>query len=305
MKESAWIWKNGELLAWEKATTHVLTHALHYGTAVFEGIRAYRTEKGPAIFRGREHFTRLIHSANIYQMPPPYTAEELEEAAKQLIKVNQHHSCYIRPLYYYGYRELGVNPEGNPVDAVIAAWEWTAYHGEKASEQGIRCKMSSWCRIESRILPTHAKCTANYANSVLAKREALDCGYDEAILLNMAGNVSEGTGENLFLVKEGKVFTPPDSDGPLPGITRETVRQIAKDLAIPCTSKSIARDELFLADELFFTGTAAEVTPIREVDGRMIGNGRRGAITETIQQRYFAIVHGQEEAYHKWLTFVD
>jgi branched-chain amino acid aminotransferase len=302
MKATEFIWKNGDYVPWAEATTHVLSHALHYGTGVFEGVRAYDTAKGPAIFRAQLHYDRIIDSARIIEMKSPYTAQELLDATKTLIVKNKLKSCYIRPILFFGYGEMGLNPGNNPVDAVIAAWEWGTYLGEEGLKKGIRCKISSWARLDSRIVPPLAKSTANYLNSALAKREALSCGFDEAILLNLNGTVAEGPGENLFLVKNGCLYTNSPSDCALQGITCQSVIQIAKDLGIPFEFKSMIRDELFLADELFFSGTAAEVTPIREIDGRVIGSGSRGSITEIIQNKFFDIVAGKDDKYSDWLT---
>ena len=302
MKPTAYIWKNGQLIPWHEATTHVMTHALHYGTGVFEGIRAYQTDSGPAIFRAQEHFTRLVNSGKIYQMALPYSAEELIQATRLLIQENKLQSCYIRPLAYYGYGAMGLNPGKNPIDTIIAAWEWGSYLGEEGLKAGIRCKMSSWARIDSRALPPLAKSTANYANSALAKMEALSCGFDEAILLNINGYVSEGPGENIFVIKDNQLFSPPPSDSALLGITADSAIQIAKSLGIPFSFRSMIRDELFVADELFFTGTAAEVTPIREIDGRVIGSGKRGPITEKIQTKFFEVVQGKTPEFSHWLT---
>ncbi len=304
MEKSEKIWMNGELIPWDEARVHVLTHALHYGTGVFEGIKCYETVKGPAIFRLREHMQRLLNSAKIYQMPIPYTLDELYFAAKETVKINDLNSCYIRPIAFYGYGEMGVNPRKNKVDVSIIVWKWGAYLGEEGIEKGIRVMISSWQRIDSRSLPTHAKATANYANSVLAKLEAIDLGFDEAIMLNSHGNLCEGSGENLFIIKDGVLITPPPSAGALPGITRNSAMTVASDLGIPVETRDILREELILADEAFFTGTAAEVTPIREVDGRPIGNNGRGEITEKIQTKFFDIVNGKDERYYKWLDFV-
>ncbi len=302
MKPTPYIWKNGELIPWEEAQVHVLTHALHYGTGVFEGVRAYKTAQGPAIFKAKAHYDRLINSGKIYQMNLPYSSDELIEATKLLIRENKLDACYIRPLCYYGYGAMGLHPGKNPIDTIIAAWEWGSYLGEEGLEKGIRCKMSSWTRIDSRILPPLAKSTANYANSALAKMEALSCGFDEAILLNLNGNVAEGPGENIFMIKDGAIYSPPASDNALLGITAQTAIELAKDLNIPISFKSIIRDELFIADELFFTGTAAEITPIREIDGRIIGSGKRGPLTEKIQTRFFDAVKGNMPQYVSWLT---
>jgi branched-chain amino acid aminotransferase len=305
MKPTKYIWKNGKLIPWAEATTHVLTHALHYGTGVFEGIRAYKTPTGSAIFKATEHNQRLLDSAKIYKMDTDITVDELTEATKTLLHENSLKGCYIRPLIYYSYGEMGLNPGKNPIDVIIAAWEWGTYLGEEGLKSGIRCKMSSWARLDSRILPPLAKCTANYANSVLAKMEALQCGYDEAILLNINGTIAEGPGENIFMIKEGKLYTTAPSDGALQGITCKTIIQIAEDMGIEVITKSMIRDELFLADELFFTGTAAEVTPIREIDERIIGSGARGPMTEKLQTAYFKIVKGEDPKYNHWLTHVQ
>ncbi|RAP39216.1 branched chain amino acid aminotransferase [Candidatus Marinamargulisbacteria bacterium SCGC AAA071-K20] len=302
MKTTEFIWKNGKLVPWAEATTHVLSHALHYGTGVFEGVRAYDTANGPSIFRAKLHFDRLIDSAKIIEMKSLFTSTQLLDATKDLIVQNKLKSCYIRPLLYFGYGEMGLNPGNNPVDAVIAAWEWGTYLGEEGLKNGIRCKISSWARLDSRIMPPLAKSTANYLNSALAKREAVSCGFDEAILLNINGTIAEGPGENLFLVKNGCLYTNSAADCALQGITSQSIIQVAKDLGIPFEYKSMIRDELFLADELFFTGTAAEVTPIREIDGRIIGSGKRGSITETIQNKFFEIVSGKDTKYSDWLT---
>ena len=304
MRSSTFIWKNGELILWENATTHVLTHALHYGTSVFEGIRAYKTEKGPAIFRALEHYNRLQDSGKLIYMNIPYSSQEFIEATKHLIAENQLDSCYIRPTCYFGFKEMGLNPSKNPVDTIIAAWEWGTYLGEEGLEKGIRCKISSYTRIDSRIVPPHAKSAANYLNSGLAKQEALRCGFDEAILLNSNGLIAEGPGENLFMVKDGILYSPPASDCALKGITAQTIIDCADHLGIPFVYKSLIRDEILTADELFFTGTAAEVTPIREIDGITIGSGKRGEITTALQTLFFDCVHGKKTLNPDWLTFV-
>lgn len=304
MKPTKYIWKNNEFIPWELATTHVLTHALHYGTGVFEGIRAYSTSRGTAIFRASDHYQRLIESAIIYQMPIPYSEIEFIQATRELIKKNELSSCYIRPLIYRGYGVMGLNPKHAPIDTIIAAWEWGTYLGEEGLKKGIRCQISSWRRIDSQIMPTLAKCTANYANSVLAKQEALNCGFDEAIMLNMSGTISEGPGENLFMVMGNTLVTPHLTDAVLMGITAQSVIQIAKDLGFTIVTRSIPREELFIADELFFTGTAAEVTPIREIDGRIIKSKGRGPVTQKIQSKFFDVVQGKDERYLPWLTFV-
>jgi len=302
MITTPWIWKNGNFIKWEDATTHVLTHALHYGTAVFEGIRAYETPNGPAIFQAKAHYQRLLDSAKIYLMPQTYDVDTLIKVTQDLLGRNGLSSYYIRPLLYAGYGKMGMTPGQNPTDLIIAAWGWGSYLGEEGLESGIRCKISSWNRIDARTLPPLAKCTANYANSILAKQEALSCGFDEAILLNLNGTVSEGPGENIFLIKNGEIFTPPASDAALLGITAQSVMQMAKDFGYKISYRSISRDELYIADELFFTGTAAEITPIREIDGRIIGAGNRGPITTHIQSEFFKIVKGQNPNYSHWLT---
>ncbi|MFP4641704.1 MAG: branched-chain amino acid transaminase [Dehalococcoidia bacterium] len=304
MNKAKTIWLNGELIPWEQATVHVLTHALHYGTAVFESIRCYETSEGPALFRTREHMQRLLNSAKIYQMKIPYSLDELCEAVKKVVNANQFRECYVRPIAFYGFNEMGVNPRNNPVDVSCVAWEWGAYLGDEGIEKGIRCKISSWQRVDSRMLPTLSKASANYANSVLAKLEALDAGFDEAIMLNSNGRLCEGSGENLFIIKDGTLITPPPSSGALIGITMNSVIAIAQDMGIPFANKELTREELFLADEAFLTGTAAEITPIREVDGRPIGNNGRGEITTRIQSKFFDVVRGKDKQYNHWLDFL-
>jgi branched-chain amino acid aminotransferase len=295
---------DGKLVPWDDAKVHVLTHALHYGTGVFEGIRCYETQRGPAIFRLADHVRRMVESSKIYLMKLPYSEQQLSDAIIQTIRANKLKECYIRPIAYYGYGEMGLNPLKNPVEVAIAAYPWGTYLGEEGLRKGVRCKVSSWCRLDPRVLPPLAKATANYLNSVLAKVEALQTGYDEAIVLSTSGTVSEGPGENIFIVKNGELITPWIATGPLQGITMASVKQIAKDFGIRIVEREVLREELFLADEAFFTGTAAEITPIREIDGRIIGEGRRGPITEKIQSKFFEIVHGKDPAYEKWLTFV-
>jgi len=295
---------DGKLVPWDDAKVHVLTHALHYGTGVFEGIRCYETQRGPAIFRLADHVRRMVESSKIYLMKLPYSEQQLSDAIIQTIRANKLKECYIRPIAYYGYGEMGLNPLKNPVEVAIAAYPWGTYLGEEGLRKGVRCKVSSWCRLDPRVLPPLAKATANYLNSVLAKVEALQTGYDEAIVLSTSGTVSEGPGENIFIVKNGELITPWIATGPLQGITMASVKQIAKDFGISIVEREVLREELFLADEAFFTGTAAEITPIREIDGRIIGEGRRGPITEKIQSKFFEIVRGKDPAYEKWLTFV-
>jgi branched-chain amino acid aminotransferase len=298
------IWMDGRFVDWDEAKIHVLTHALHYATAVFEGIRCYNTVKGPAIFRLIDHVNRLFNSAKMHMMKIPFSTEEITKAIKDTVKINKIKECYIRPIVYYGYAEMGLNPRKNPVNVAIAAWPWGTYLGEEGLKKGVRCKISSWIRIDTRTLPPLAKSTANYLNSVFAKLEALDCGYDEAILLNMAGQIAEGPGENIFIVKDGCLVTPPRSSGALYGYTMDSVKELAADSSIPVMEREVIRDELFMADEAFFTGTAAELTPIREVDGRTIGSGSVGPITKRLQDRFFNVVRGKESRYEKWVDLV-
>jgi branched-chain amino acid aminotransferase len=293
------------LVPWDEAKVHVLTHALHYGTGVFEGIRCYETQSGPAIFRLSDHVRRLMDSAKIYLMKLPYSEQQVFDAIAQTVRANKLKECYIRPIVYYGYGEMGLNPLRNPVDFAVAAYPWGTYLGEEGLRKGVRCKVSSWCRLDPRVLPPLAKATANYLNSVLAKVEALQSGYDEAIVLTTSGTVSEGPGENLFLIEDGELITPWIATGPLQGITMASIKQIARDQGMRISEREVLREELFLADEVFFTGTAAEVTPIREIDGRIIGNGARGPITERLQANFFEIIRGKDPKYAKWLTYVE
>ena len=297
------IWMDGELIPWKKANVHVLTHTLHYGLGVFEGIRCYQTAKGPAVFRLRDHIRRLENSAKLVGMKLPYSVDKLMRATKETIKANRIEECYIRPIAFYGYGAMGLNPEGAPVNVAIAVWPWETYLGEEGLEKGVRAKISPWVRIDPRILPPQAKLVANYANSIFAKRDALASGYDEAILLNLKGFVTEGPGENVFIVKGGKLITPPLSSGALEGITRDSIIKIARDEGIDFEEREISRDELYEADEAFFTGTAAEVTPIREVDDKPIGKGR-GKITEKLQRVFFNVVRGMVPKYEGWLDYV-
>ena len=298
------IWMDGKLVPWKKANVHVLTHTLHYGLGVFEGIRCYKTPEGPAVFRLKDHMKRLEDSAKLVGMKLPYSVAKLVRAVKETIRANRIEECYIRPIVYYGYGVMGLNPKGSKVNAAIAVWPWGTYLGEKGLERGVRAKISPWRRIHPSILPPQAKVVANYANSILAKVDALKSGYDEAILLNMDGNVAEGPGENLFIVKGGKLITPPLSSGALGGITRDSIIKIARDEGIDFEERDISREELYGADEAFFTGTAAEVTPIREIDGKPIGKGKRGEITERLQRIFFNAVRGKEPKYALWLDYV-
>lgn len=298
------IWMDGQLIDWRAAQVHVLTHTLHYGCGAFEGVRAYKTDKGTAIFRLQEHTERLMNSAKILRMKLPFSADALNEAQKEVIRANKLESCYIRPLVWIGSEGLGVSPHANSVRAMVAAWAWGAYLGEEGMKRGIRVKTSSYTRHHVNVTMTQAKTVSNYTNSILAVLEAQEDGYEEAILLDPAGFVSEGSGENLFLVKNGVVYTPDLSAGALNGITRNTVLHICKDLGLDVVQKRITRDECYIADELFFTGTAAEVTPIREYDRVQIGEGSRGPVTTRIQNAFFDIVSGRNPKYAHWLTLV-
>jgi branched-chain amino acid aminotransferase len=296
------IWMNGEFVAWEDAKVHVLTHAIHYGTGVFEGIRAYDTERGSAIFRHQDHLDRLERSAAFYYMELPFSKEELREATHELIGRNGFKSCYIRPLVYRGYGPMGLDPLENPVDAMIAVWEWGVYLGEEGKRDGIRAKVSSWRRISPDSLIPHAKASGQYLNSVLAKIESKKAGYDEAILLDSRGGVCEGTGENVFVIKDDVIATPGHAASILDGINRKSVIQIAEDLGFEVDVRDVARSELALADEVFLTGTAAELVPVREIDDIEIGPP--GPITRQIQQVFDDALHGRAERYAEWLDVV-
>jgi branched-chain amino acid aminotransferase len=294
------IWMNGELIAWEDAKVHVLTHCLHYGTGVFEGIRAYETERGPAIFRNAEHIDRLFKSAELYYMPIPYTREEIRAATHELIARNGLPACYLRPIVFRGTGPMGLNPLDAPVDVVIAAWPWGAYLGDGAKENGVRAKVSSWRRISPDSLIPHAKASGQYLNSVLAKIESLKAGYEEGILLDAHGHVCEGTGENIFVVRNGTIYTPPQTAGILDGINRGAVMQIARDEGFELVERDIARAELYLADEVFLTGTAAELTPVREIDDHVVADGTPGPVTRTLQRVVEDALHGRDPRYTAW-----
>jgi len=299
------IWMDGEFVDWEEAQVHVLTHGLHYGTGVFEGVRCYDTERGPAIFRWEEHLERLYDSARPYDLEIPYEPEELTEATLELIRREELDSCYIRPIAFYGYGMLGLNPGECPEQVAIAVWPWGAYLGEEALEEGVDVAVSSWRKHASSQIPTTSKTTGAYVNSVLASIEAKGNGYVEAILLNKEGNVAEGPGENLFLVRDGEIYTPGLAESNLDGITRRSVVEIARDLGYTVHDEAtVSRGELYTADELFFSGTAAEVTPIRSVDDNAIGAGTKGPVTDEIQTRFFEVVEGAPEDYDDWFTFV-
>ncbi len=296
------IWLNGEFVDWDKAQVHVLTHALHYGSGVFEGIRAYETPRGTAVFRLTEHMERLMDSSKVYMMPVPYSVEELVEATKELIKINKLKSCYIRPIVYRGYGEMGLNPLNSPVDVAIAMWSWGTYLGDDGLENGIKAMISSFRRIDPNSLPPAAKATGQYINSILAKIEAIYSNYEEAIMLDSRGFISEGTGENIFVVKNGVLRTPSTASSILEGITRNTVIELAKDMDFEVVERDLVRSDLFLADEIFITGTAAEITPIREVDKREIG--KPGPITVALQEKFFTVVKGEYDKYLHWLEHV-
>ncbi len=297
------IWHDGKLVPWREATTHVLTHSLHYGLAVFEGLRAYKTVDGTAIFRLKEHTDRLFNSAHIYMMKMPYDKETLMEAHKEVVRANKLESCYLRPIAFYGSEKMGVSPKGAQVHVSIAAWPWGAYLGEEGLAKGIRVKTSSYARHHVNVSMCRAKYSGTYANSILANMEATEHGYDEALLLDVDGFVAEGAGENLFVVKDGQIYEPEIASA-LVGITRATVIQLAKELGYEVKAKRLTRDDLYIADEAFFTGTAAEVTPIRELDSRLIGTGRRGPVTEKIQSLFFDVVNGRVPAHRDWLAKV-
>ncbi len=297
------IWMDGKLVPWRDATTHVLTHSLHYGLSVFEGVRAYKTAQGTAIFRLKEHTQRLINSAHIYMMKIPYSCEQLMEAQKEVVRANKLESCYLRPIAFYGSEKMGVSPRGAAVHVAIAAWPWGAYLGEEGLEKGIRVKTASFSRHHVNVTMPRAKLASTYANSILANLEATQDGYDEALLLDTMGFVAEGAGENIFVIKNGTIYEPQLTSG-LAGITRETVIRMANDLGYQVVSKPITRDDIYIADEAFFTGTAAEVTPIRELDNRTIGEGKRGPITTKLQARFFDLVNGRLPEYADWLAQV-
>ena len=305
MIESELIWHNGEFVAWEDAKVHVLTHGLHYGTGVFEGIRCYETERGSAIFRHLDHLQRLERSASLYYMDLPYSVEQLRSASHELISRNGLASCYIRPIAYRGYGHMGLNPLEAPVDVSIAVWPWGNYLGEEGTRNGIRAKVSSWERIGSRSLIPQAKASGQYLNSVLAKIESVKAGYDEAILLDEHGNVVEGSGENVFAVRDGVISTPPISSAILDGINRRSVVQIARDLGYSVVERVVARTDLYLADEVFLTGTAAELVPVREIDDHAIGTGKPGEITLVLQRAFQDALYGRNERYLEWLDLIE
>ncbi|MGZ4119341.1 MAG: branched-chain amino acid transaminase [Actinomycetota bacterium] len=303
LEPSKMIWMDGTLVPWDEAKVHVLTHSLHYGSGVFEGIRAYPTKRGPAIFRLTDHIGRLYRSAKVYMIEIPYTPETLIEACKETVRASGLPDCYVRPLVYLGYGEMGLNPLPSPVNVSIAVWHWGAYLGEEGLAHGVRMKISSWRRHDPNIIPPAAKGTGQYINSQLAKVEAIKAGYDEAVMLNPQGYVAEASGENIFIVRDGELITPPLSAGALIGITRDSVMKIARDLGIGVHEADLVRTDLYTADEVFLCGTAAEVTPVREVDDRVVGDP--GPLTKKIQEIFNATVRGEVERYAGWLEYVS
>ncbi|MFP4082760.1 MAG: branched-chain amino acid transaminase [Candidatus Aminicenantes bacterium] len=302
--ENGKVWMNGKFVPWKEANIHVASHVIHYGTSIFEGFRAYDTPKGAAIFRLNDHIKRLYNSCKMYRMDIPFSFQEFNQAVVQTIKTNNLKSCYIRPVVYRGYGSLGVDPFPNPVDCAILVWEWGVYLGKEALEQGVDVRVSSWQRMAPNTFPALAKSGANYMNSQLIKMEALLEGYVEGIALNVRGHISEGSGENIFLVMDGKIHTPPLSASILPGITRDTVITLSKELGIPLFEETIPREMLYIADEVFFTGSAAEITPIRSVDKVTIGSGSRGPVTKKLQDAFFAYIDGKSKDRHEWLTYI-
>jgi branched-chain amino acid aminotransferase len=298
-----YIWLDGEMVPWREATTHVLTHTLHYGMGVFEGVRAYKTDAGAAIFRLQQHTDRLFNSAHILGMPIPFDRETINQAQRAAVRANGLDSAYIRPMCFYGAEGMGLRADNLEVHCMVAAWSWGSYLGEENMQRGIRIKVSSFTRHHVNITMCRAKANGNYMNSMLALREAIQCGYDEALLLDAEGYVMEGSGENIFIVRDGVIYTP-DLTSALDGITRKTVIALAEEIGLKVIEKRITRDEVYIADEAFFTGTAAEVTPIREVDGRVIGRGARGPVTERLQGLFFDQVHGRRDEHPEWLTLV-
>jgi len=299
------IWHNGKLIEWDDARIHVMSHVIHYASALFEGIRCYSTPKGPAIFRLREHIQRLHDSCHIYRMDPPYSVDELIKACVEVVTVNNFKECYLRPVVFRGYGSFGVNPLPNPIETYIASWLWGKYLGQEAIEQGVDVCTASWARMTPNSLPATAKSAANYMNSQLIKMEAISNGFVEGIALDAQGNISEGSGENLFMVRDGVLFTPPLASAILAGITRDSVMHIARNLGYEVREGVIPRASIYIADEIFFTGTAAEITPIRTVDRIKIGSGERGPVTAALQKEFFAITSGEKEAPGNWLTFTS
>ncbi len=303
MEKSEWIWMNGEFVAWDSASVHVLSHGLHYGSGVFEGIRCYETESGPAVFRHREHLERLANSAELVYMQLPYETEEIRAATHELIRRNGLNSCYIRPIAFRGYGEMGLYAQTAPVDVAVAVWPWGSYLGEEGKRQGVRAKVSSWRRMSPAGLIPHAKATGQYLNSILAKTETARAGYEEAIMLDERGFVCEGSGENIFLVRDGAIVTPPHAASILDGVSRRSVIQIARDLGYKVSERDLARAELYLAEEAFLCGTAAELVPVREIDDHSLGEP--GEITRVIQAKFEDALHGRAQEYAEWLDPVS
>lgn len=303
-EKNGMVWINGKLVPWKEANIHIASHVIHYGSSLFEGFRAYNTPKGTAILQNSAHIKRLYNSCKMYRMEIPFTKEEFEQAVIQTIKANKLKACYIRPIVYRGYGALGVDPFPNPIDCAILVWEWGQYLGEKALENGVDVKISTWQRMAPNTIPALAKSGANYMNSQLIKMEALLEGYVEGIALNVRGHISEGSGENIFIVINGEIHTPPLSSSILPGITRDMVICMAKDLGITLVEETIPRETLYIAEEVFFTGSAAEITPIRSVDKITIGNGRRGPVVKRLQDEFFAYINGEKKDKYHWLTYV-
>ena len=302
--ESGKIWFNGNIVDWKDANLHVLSHVVHYGSSVFEGIRCYNTKNGPGVFRLQEHVKRLVNSGKIYRMDIPYSVEEISQAVTEIIKINNLKKCYIRPVAFRGYGELGVYPLNCPVETVIAAWPWGKYLGEEAIEQGVEVGVSSWRRMAPDTMPNMAKAGSNYMNSQLAKMESIINGYDEGIMLDYQGMVSEGSGENIFVVLDGVIYTPPISSSLLSGLTRDSIITLAEEIGLEVRQEQIPREMLYISEEVFLTGTAAEVTPVRSIDKIQIGNGSRGEITRMLQNAFFAVANGEDDDNHGWLTIV-
>jgi len=303
--ESKWVWMNGRAIPWRNATTHVSAHGLHYGSGVFEGMRCYETDDGPAVFRLDAHLDRLYASAEIHGITIPYTREELASGVDEIVRLNNFDSCYVRPICYLGSGSLGVHPGDNPVEVAILAWPWAPYLGAEGLKQGVRVTVSPWCTFQSRMMPTTAKACGQYLNSMLAVRDAVSRGFAEALLLDADGHLAEGSGENLFIVRDGHLLTNDERHSILLGITREAVLRIASDLGYPVETRALDLEDLLAADEAFFTGTAAEVTPIREVDGTVIGKSTPGLVTEEIQRVFFAATSGRDQRYKSWLHPID
>ncbi len=304
LPKADYIWMNGKLVRWDDAKIHVLSHVVHYGSSVFEGMRAYKTPKGPACFRLRDHSERIVNSAKIYRMQSPYTLDQIDAAILEVVGANRFEQCYIRPIAYRGYGTMGVDPTGAPIDFAVAAWDWGKYLGPEALEKGVAVCVSSWNRNAPNTMPMMAKAGANYMNSQLIKLEAIAHGYVEGIALDVFGHVSEGSGENVFLVRKGALITPPFGSSILPGITRNSVITLAKDIGIEVIEEQIPREALYIADEVFFTGSAAEITPISSIDQVIIGNGKCGEITKKLQKAFFDILECRVPDKYEWLTFV-